>query len=105
MVPRQLLRRLFALCCIRIYFASNLSNFPYLDELEINVNWDIQGYLHDYLTVEFSFDDGISWNPISGNYGIPGLGVWHNAICITLNQAVGYRYICQLPTISLIQEG
>ena len=57
---------------------ANLSNFPYLDELEINANWDIQGYLHDYLTVEFSFDDGATWNAISGNYGIPGLGVWHN---------------------------
>ena len=57
---------------------ANLSNFPYLDELEINLNWDIQGYLHDYLFVEFSFDNGQSWNPISGNYGIPGLGVWHN---------------------------
>ncbi|GIQ97680.1 MAG: hypothetical protein CM15mP3_07140 [Candidatus Poseidoniales archaeon] len=49
--------------------------FPYLDELEINLDWDIQGYLHDYLYVEFSFDNGQSWNPISGNYGIPGLGV------------------------------
>ena len=57
---------------------ANLSSFPYLDELEINANWDLQGYLHDYLTVEFSFDDGVSWNPISGNYGIPGLGIWHN---------------------------
>ena len=57
---------------------ANLSNFPYLDELEINLDWDIQGYLHDYLYVEFSFDNGQSWNPISGNYGIPGLGVWHN---------------------------
>ena len=57
---------------------ANLSNFPYLDELEININWDIQGYIHDYLTVDFSFDDGKSWNPISGNYGIPGLGVLHN---------------------------
>ena len=57
---------------------ANLSNFPYLDELEINANWDIQGYLHDYLTVEFSFDNGLTWNTISGNYGIPGLGVWHN---------------------------
>ena len=37
---------------------ANLSSFPYLDELEINANWDIQGYLHDYLTVEFSFDNG-----------------------------------------------
>ena len=33
---------------------ANLSSFPYLDELEINANWDIQGYLHDYLVVEFS---------------------------------------------------
>ena len=57
---------------------ANLSSFPYLDELEINANWDLQGYLHDYLTVEFSFDDGVSWNSISGNYGIPGLGIWHN---------------------------
>jgi hypothetical protein len=57
---------------------ANLSNFPYLDELEINANWDLQGYLHDYLTVEFSFDNGTSWNTISGNYGIPGLGIWHN---------------------------
>ena len=57
---------------------ANLSSFPYLDELEINANWDIQGYLHDYLVVEFSFDNGSSWNVISGNYGIPGLGVWHN---------------------------
>ena len=57
---------------------ANLSSFPYLDELEINANWDIQGYLHDYLTVEFSFDNGASWNSISGNYGIPGLGIWHN---------------------------
>lgn len=57
---------------------ANLTNFPYLDELEVNLNWDIQGYLHDYLIVEFSFDDGKSWNTISGNYGIPGLGVWHN---------------------------
>ena len=57
---------------------ANLSNFPYLDELEINANWDIQGYLHDYLTVEYSFDNGASWNTISGNYGIPGLGIWHN---------------------------
>ena len=57
---------------------ANLSSFPYLDELEINANWDIQGYLHDYLVVEFSFDNGASWNVISGNYGIPGLGVWHN---------------------------
>ena len=57
---------------------ANLTNFPYLDELEINLNWDIQGYLHDYLEVEFSFDNGSSWNIISGNYGIPGLGVWHN---------------------------
>ena len=37
---------------------ANLTSFPYLDELEINANWDIQGYLHDYLTVEFSFDNG-----------------------------------------------
>ncbi len=57
---------------------ANLSSFPYLDELEINANWDIQGYLHDYLVVEFSFDNGSSWNIISGTYGIPGLGVWHN---------------------------
>ena len=57
---------------------ANLTSFPYLDELEINANWDIQGYLHDYLTVEFSFDNGATWNAISGNYGIPGLGIWHN---------------------------
>ena len=57
---------------------ANLTNFPYLDELEINANWDIQGYLHDYLTVEYSFDNGTTWNTISGNYGIPGLGIWHN---------------------------
>ena len=56
----------------------NLSNFPYLDELEINANWDIQGYLHDYLRVEFSIDNGSTWNTITGNYGIPGLGIWHN---------------------------
>jgi len=57
---------------------ANLTNFPYLDELEINLNWDIQGYLYDYLTVDFSFDNGQSWNTISGTYGIPGLGIWHN---------------------------
>ena len=57
---------------------ANLSSFPYLDELEINANWDIQGRYHDYLTVEFSFDNGMSWNKISGQYDIPGLGVWHN---------------------------
>ena len=42
------------------------------------MNWDMQGYLYDYLTVEFSIDGGNSWTPISGNYGIPGTGVWYN---------------------------
>ena len=56
----------------------NFSQIPFVDEIEVNMNWDMQGYLYDYLTVEFSIDGGNSWTPISGNYGIPGTGVWYN---------------------------
>ena len=58
----------------------NFSSIPTVDEIEISMNWDVQGYLYDYLTVEYSIDNGSSWNFISGNYGIPGTGVWHNGI-------------------------
>ena len=51
---------------------------PNVDEIEISMNWDIQGYIYDYLSVEYSIDNGSSWNTITGNYGIPGIGVWHN---------------------------
>ena len=56
----------------------NFTSFPSVDEIEISMNWDIQGYLYDYVTVEYSIDNGSSWNFISGMYGIPGTGIWHN---------------------------
>lgn len=56
----------------------NFTSIPTVDEIEIGMNWDVQGYLYDYLTVEYSIDNGSSWNFISGNYGIPGTGIWHN---------------------------
>ena len=56
----------------------NFSSIPTVDEIEISMIWDVQGYLYDYLTVEYSIDNGSSWNSISGNYGIPGTGIWHN---------------------------
>ncbi|MBL6890799.1 MAG: hypothetical protein ISR22_01980 [Candidatus Poseidoniaceae archaeon] len=58
----------------------NFSSIPTVDEIEISMSWDVQGYLYDYLTVEYSIDNGSSWNFISGNYGIPGTGIWHNGI-------------------------
>ena len=61
-----------------LIFPVNFSNFPYADEIEININWDIQGYLYDYLMVDFSVDNGTTWTSISGTYGIPGLGITYN---------------------------
>ena len=58
----------------------NFSSIPTVDEIEISMSWDVQGYLYDYLTVEYSIDNGSSWNYISGNYGVPGTGIWHNGI-------------------------
>ena len=56
----------------------NFSSIPTVDEIEISMSWDVQGYIYDYLTVEYSIDNGSSWNFISGNYGVPGTGIWHN---------------------------
>ena len=56
----------------------NLTSIPFVDEVEVNINWDMQGSVYDYLTVDYSIDNGSTWNSISGNYGIPGLGIWHN---------------------------
>ena len=61
-----------------LIFPVNFSNFPYVDEIEININWDIQGYVYDYLMVDYSIDNGTTWTSISGTYGIPGLGITYN---------------------------
>ena len=54
------------------------SSISSVDEIEVSMNWDIQGYLDDYITVELSIDNGTSWNTLSGRFGIPGTGIWHN---------------------------
>jgi len=56
----------------------NFTSIPNVDEIEISMNWDIQGYIYDYITVEYSIDNGTSWNSISNSYGIPGIGVLYN---------------------------
>ena len=38
----------------------NFSSIPTVDEIEISMIWDVQGYLYDYLTVEYSIDNGSS---------------------------------------------
>ena len=54
------------------------SSISSVDEIEVSMNWDLQGYLDDYITVELSIDNGTSWNTLSGRFGIPGTGIWHN---------------------------
>ena len=54
------------------------SSMSSVDEIEVSMNWDIQGYLDDYITVELSIDNGTSWNTLSGRFGIPGTGIWSN---------------------------
>ena len=56
----------------------NFSALPQTDEIEVIMNWDMEGYLYDYLIVEFSDDNGSTWSSISGNFGIPGTGVQYN---------------------------
>ena len=55
-----------------------LSSISLVDEIEVSMNWDIQGYLDDYIIVELSIDNGTSWNTLSGRFGIPGTGIWNN---------------------------
>ncbi|HJL97656.1 MAG TPA: hypothetical protein QF401_05830 [Candidatus Poseidoniaceae archaeon] len=62
----------------------NLSNFTGQNvELEIWVNWDIQGGASDYLTAWLSLDNGSTYSPISTYPGHPSMGavcggVWFN---------------------------
>ena len=56
----------------------NLSNFTGQNvELEVWVNWDIQGGASDYLTAWLSLDNGSTYAPISTYPGHPSMG----AVC------------------------
>ena len=68
------------------------SSISSVDEIEVSMNWDLQGYLDDYITVELSIDNGTSGIHFLADlesqvleYGIMGT-------CIMENQKVGYRY-------------
>ena len=48
-------------------------------ELEVWVNWDIQGGAFDYMTAWLSLDNGSTYNPISNHPGHPSRGATCNA--------------------------
>lgn len=61
-----------------LVFPLNLSSFTGQNvELEVWVNWDIQGGSFDYMTAWLSLDNGSTYNPISTHPGHPSRG----AVC------------------------
>ncbi len=73
-----------------LVFPLDLSNFTGQNvELEIWVNWDIQGGASDYLTAWLSLDNGSTYSPISTYPGHPSMGAVCNGVWFNGGDSMG----------------
>lgn len=73
-----------------LVFPLDLANFTGQNvELEVWVNWDIQGGASDYLTAWLSLDNGSTYSPISTYPGHPSMGAVCNGVWFNGGDSMG----------------